>query len=156
MRGNMASQLSSFFRKFWQLISSIKTGVILLIIVVIVSAAGTIILQRPMTEADEMQRAYSPQMLRILDAAGLTNVFHAWWFVALLVLVSASIVAASVERFPNAWRYFSRPYRSTDESFRKALPGHNEVPISDEESGLVAAERALHSLGFRPERVIGA
>ena len=58
----MASQLSSLFRKFWRLISSIKTGVILLIIVVIVSAAGTVILQRPMTEGDEMQRAYSPRV----------------------------------------------------------------------------------------------
>jgi cytochrome c biogenesis protein len=152
----MATNLIGLLRKAWQTLGAIKTGVVLLIVVVIVSAAGTLILQRPMTDPDEMSRAYSPQALRLLDAVGLTNVFHAWWFVALLVLVSASIVAASVERFPNAWRYFSRPYRSTDESFRKALPGHNQVPISDEESGLVAAERALHSLGFRPERVIGA
>jgi cytochrome c biogenesis protein len=153
MRGNMASQLSSFFRKFWQLISSIKTGVILLIIVVIVSAAGTIILQRPMTEADEMQRAYSPQMLRILDAAGLTNVFHAWWFVSLLVLVSLSIVAASIERFPNAWRYFSRPYKVTDASFRRVHPTQKQFSISNRESGLATAERVLRESGFRPERV---
>ena len=151
----MASQISSFFRKFWQLISSIKTGVILLITVVIVSAAGTVILQRPMTEVDEMQRAYSPEMLRILDAVGLTNVFHAWWFVALLVLVSSSIVAASVERFPNAWRYFARPYKSTDESFRRALATQRQMPIGDEETGIAAAEHALKQMGFRPERVIG-
>jgi cytochrome c biogenesis protein len=151
----MASQLSSFFRKFWQLISSIKTGVILLIVVVIVSAAGTIILQRPMTEADEMQRAYSPQMLRILDAVGLTNVFHAWWFVTLLVLVSMSIVAASIERFPNAWRYFSRPYKVTDASFRRVLPTHKQVAISDELAGLAAAERALRHSGFKPQRITG-
>ena len=153
MRGTMASQLSSFFRKFWQLISSIKTGVILLITVVIVSAAGTVILQRPMTEADEMQRAYSPQMLRILDAIGLTNVFHAWWFVTLLVLVSLSIVAASIERFPNAWRHFSRPYKVTDASFRRVLPAQKQIAIADEQAGLVAAEHALRHSGFKPERI---
>ncbi len=149
----MASQLLSVFRKFWQIISSIKTGVILLIVVVIVSAAGTLILQRPMTEPEEMQRAYSPEMLRILDAIGLTNVFHAWWFVTLLVLVSMSIVAASIERFPNAWRYFSRPYKVTDGSFRKVLQPQKQIPISDEEAGLAAAERALRKCGFKPERV---
>jgi len=53
-----------------------------------------------------MQRAYSPQVLRVLDALRLTDVFHAWWFVLLLSLVSLSIIAASVQRFPNAWRFF--------------------------------------------------
>src|SRR5437660_1384256 len=96
-------------RKLWQTMSSIKTGVILLIIVVIVAASGTIILQRPITEPDEMQRAYSPHVLRMLDAVGLTDVYHAWWFVLLLLLVSCSIIAASIQRFPNSWRYFARP-----------------------------------------------
>lgn len=150
----MAAQFS-FFRKFWQMISSIKTGVILLIIVVIVSAAGTVILQRPVTEADEMQRAYSPQMLKVLDAVGLTNVFHAWWFVSLLVLVSLSIVAASIERFPNAWRYFSRPYKVTDASFRRVLPAQKQIAINDEQVGLAAAEQALRDSGFKPQRITG-
>src|ERR1700740_556201 len=93
-------------RKIWQTLGAIKTGVILLILVVIFSAAGTIVLQRPATEADEMQRPYSPQVLHLLDALGLTDVFHAWWFLLLLTLVSLSIIAASIQRFPNAWRFF--------------------------------------------------
>src|SRR6266567_1688169 len=98
----MAVHIRSLRRKIWQTLSSIKTGVVLLITVVVMSAVGTIVLQRPVTEADEMQRAYSPQMLRFLDAIGLTDVFHAWWFVTLMLLVSLCIVAASIERFPNA------------------------------------------------------
>ncbi len=150
----MAVEPKSLSRKIWQTLSSIKTGVILLITVVVLSAAGTIVLQRPMTEPDEMQRAYSPHVLRILDAVGLTDVFHAWWFVALMLLVSLSIVAASIERFPNAWRYFARPYKYPDKNFRRALPTQKQIAIADEETGLVAAERALHDLGFKPERVV--
>jgi cytochrome c biogenesis protein len=141
-------------RKIWHTLSSIKTGVVLLITVVILSAAGTIVLQRPVTDADEMQRAYSPQVLRILDAIGLTDVFHAWWFVTLMLLVSLSIVAASIERFPNAWRYFSRPYKYPDRNFRRALATQKSIAIPDEETGLVAAERALHGIGFKAERVV--
>ena len=150
----MAATVQSVPRKIWQTLAAIKTGVILLILVVILSAAGTVILQRPATDADEMQRAYSPQVLRLLDGLGLTDVFHAWWFVMLLSLVSLSILAASVQRFPNAWRYFSRPYKSPDETFRKALPGHVLIPIADEETALNVAEKIFQKAGFRPERIV--
>jgi cytochrome c biogenesis protein len=149
-----ALSLGMASRKTWQTLSSIKTGVVLIILVVIFSAAGTVILQRPMTEADDMERAYSPAMLRFLDAVGLTDLFHARWFVALMVLVSLSIIAASVQRFPNAWRFFSRPYKSPDEGFRRALPTQAQIAIKDEEQGLTAAERALRHLGFHSERIV--
>jgi cytochrome c biogenesis protein len=150
----MAVALRSVAHKTWRTLASIQTGVVLLILVVILSAVGTIVLQRPVTDPDEMQNAYSPHALRLLDAIGLTDVFHAWWFLGLMLLVSLCIVAASVDRFPNSWRYFSRPYKYPDESFRRALRPQKSLPIADEESGLVAAERALHSMGFKPERVI--
>jgi len=150
----MALDPRAIIRKIWQTAASIKTGVILLILVVILAAVGTIILQRPMTEPDEMQRAYSPQALQFLDATGLTDVFHAWWFIALMLLVSFSIIAASIDRFPNAWRYYSRPYKYPDANFRRALHPQKSIPIADEETGLVAAERALHSVGLKPERVV--
>ena len=150
----MAVHLRALAHKTWRTVASIQTGVVLLILVVILSAAGTIVLQRPVTEPDEMQSAYSPQALRILDAGGLTDVFHAWWFLGLMLLVSLCIVAASVDRFPNSWRYFSRPYKYPDESFRRASHPQKWLAIADEESGLVAAQRALHALGYKPERVV--
>lgn len=157
MRGretNMALSLRSAWRNLWQTLSSIKTGVVLIILVVIFSAAGTVILQRPMTDPDDMQRAYSPAMLRFLDVTGLTDVFHTRWFIAMMILVSLSIIAASVQRFPNAWRYFARPYKSPDESFRKVLPTQAQIPVADEEQGLSAAERALRHMGLKAERIV--
>jgi cytochrome c biogenesis protein len=142
------------FRKIWQTLSAIKTGVVLIILVVILSAAGTVILQRPITDPDDMQRAYSPAMLRFLDVTGLTDIFHTRWFVALMILVSLSIIAASVQRFPNAWRFFSRPYKSPDEAFRKSLPTQALISIADEEQGLSAAERAFRHMGLKAERIV--
>ena len=150
----MAGTVYSTTRKLWQSLSAVKTGVILLILVVIISATGTVILQRPATDPDEMQRAYSPQMLGLLDGLGLTDVFHAWWFVLLLGLVSLSIIAASIQRFPNSWRFFSRPYKSPDENFRKAVPIHATITVSDEQAALGAAERVLHKAGYRPEHIV--
>jgi cytochrome c biogenesis protein len=150
----MAPSLRSTFRKTWQTLSSIKTGVILIILVVIFSAAGTVILQRPITEAEDIERAYSPAMLRFLDATGLTDVFHARWFIALMILVSLSIIAASVERFPNAWRFFSRPYKSPDENFRRAVPTQAQIPVPNDGVGLAAAERAFKHFGWRSEHIV--
>ncbi len=150
----MALDSRALRHRVWRTVASIQTGVVLLILVAILAAVGTIVLQRPVTEPDEMQSAYSPQALRILDAVGLTDVFHSWWFLLLMFLVSLCIVAASIDRFPNSWRYFSRPYKYPDESFRRASHPQKSLPVADEETGLVAAERALHSLGFKPERVV--
>lgn len=150
----MALSPRSVFRKTWQTLSSIKTGVILIILVVIFSAAGTVILQRPITDPDDIQRAYSPEMLRFLDAVGLTDVFHARWFVALMILVSLSIIAASVERFPNAWRYFSRPYKSPDDNFRRVLPNQAQIPVPSDAEGLAAAEKAFKHFGWKSEHIV--
>ncbi|HKV77724.1 MAG TPA: cytochrome c biogenesis protein ResB [Candidatus Sulfotelmatobacter sp.] len=149
----MALSLRSAARSTWNTLSAVKTGVVLIILVVIFSIAGTIIL-RPLTDPDEMARAYSPAMLRFLDATGLTDVYHAHWFVALMLLVSLSIVAASVQRFPNAWRYFARPYKSPDEGFRRVLPIQAHLVITDEEQGLGAAERAFHHMHLKSERIV--
>ncbi|MGB9361861.1 MAG: cytochrome c biogenesis protein ResB, partial [Candidatus Sulfotelmatobacter sp.] len=150
----MAADSRTIPHRVWRTVASIQTGVVLLILVVIFAAVGTIVLQRPVTDPEEIQRAYSPEVLRILDKVGLTDVFHSWWFLGLVLLVSVSIVAASIDRFPNAWRYFSRPYKYPDEGFRRASHPQKLLAIADEESGLVAAERALHSLGYKPERVV--
>lgn len=154
----MAADFRSIIRKTWRTFASVESGVVLLILVVILSAVGTIVLQRPVTRPDELESAYSPQLLRVLDAAGLTDVFHSWWFLGLLFLVSFCIVAASIDRFPSRWRYFSRPYRYPDERFRHANRPQKSLALfngeAGKELGLVAAERALQSKGYNPERVV--
>src|SRR5579875_3489707 len=149
----MAFSLLSIPKRIHKTFSSLRTGIVLLILVVIASALGTFILQRPTTEPEKLTRAYSPAMLQWLDRLGLTDVFHAWWFLALLGLVSLSIVLVSIDRFPNAWRFYARPYRKTDAHFRFALPNKVELPIEDPAEGLNAAERALKKSGWPVERI---
>ncbi len=140
-------------QRFWRAASSVRTGIILLIIVGIASAAGTLILQRPLIEADKIRQAYSPATLHWLDTLGLTDVFHAWWFAALLALLGINIALASIERFPTAWHYFSRPYRRPESHFLTGLPIQKEIPIHDVPSAMLAAEHAFRRLGFKPQRL---
>ena len=149
----MAFSVLSIPKRIHKTFANLRTGVVLLILVVIASALGTFVLQRPVTDADKMVRAYSPTALLWLDRLSLTDVFHAWWFMLLLTLVSLSIVLVSIDRFPNAWRFYARPYRKTDSHFRSALASKVELPIRNSEQGLNAAERALKKLHWPVDRV---
>jgi cytochrome c biogenesis protein len=151
----MAFDVLSIPKRFHKTFSNLRTGIILLILVVIAAALGTFILQRPTTELSKIQAAYSPQTLQLLDRVGLTDVFHSWWFLTLLTLVSISIVFVSLERFPNAWRFYARPYRKTDSHFRSANHYKAELPIRNAEQGVNAAERALRRLHWPVQRITG-
>jgi cytochrome c biogenesis protein len=148
-----AFEITSIPKRIYKTLANLRTGIVLLILVVITSALGTFILQRPATDAEKMARAYSPETLLWLDRIGLTDVFHTWWFMTLLTLVSLSIVFVSLDRFPNSWRFYARPFRKTDSHFRAALPNKVELPIRNAENGLNAAERALEKLGWPVERI---
>ena len=149
----MAFSVTSIPKRIHKTFSNLRTGVVLLILTGIASALGTFILQRPATDPDKFARAYSPATLQWLDRLGLTDVFHTWWFLTLLGLVSLSIVLVSIDHFPNAWRFYARPYRKTDSHFRSALLNKVEQPINDSEEGLNAAERALKKSGWPVERI---
>ena len=148
--------LSALWTKFYKTLASIRTGVILLIIVVILSAAGTLVLQRPTSEPGQLERAYSPSTLALLDRIGMTDVFHSWWFLTLLALVSLSIIFASLERWPNAWRFYARPYRCPEAHFRSALAHRTTIPIRDAAEGLEAAARAFRKVRLPAERISGS
>lgn len=150
----MAFEVISIPKRLYKALANLRTGVVLLILVVIASALGTFVLQRPVTEPEKLQAAYSPQTLRLLDRLTLTDVFHSWWFLTLLALVSLSIVLVSIDRFPNAWRFYARPYRKTDSHFRGANQYKVEIPIKSADQGLNAAERALKKLGWPIERIV--
>ncbi len=146
--------LLAVWQKIYKTLAALRTGIILLIATAIFAAIGTFILQRPATDPADMQNAYSPTTLAILDRLGFTDVFHAWWFTVLMVLVCISIICASLERWPNAWRFYARPYRRPEPHFRAVLPHHESIPVKDPKIALEAAERAFTNLGLKPERIV--
>ena len=150
----MVSDIVSIPKRFFKTLSNLRTGIVLLLLVVIASALGTFILQRPVTDPEKLQAAYSAGTLVWLDRLSLTDVFHAWWFLTLLGLLSLSIIFVSIERFPNAWRFYARPYRKTDAHFRTGVQTKVELPIKNAKDGLNAADRVLQKLHWPVERIV--
>jgi cytochrome c biogenesis protein len=140
-------------RQLWQALGSVRTGIILLILSGLAVLAGTLILQRPITEPAKLHEAYSPQVLRWLDALRLTDVFHSGWFVFLLSLLSANIIVASLDRFPMAWRYFSHPARQAEPHFFTSLALKAPIPLRTPETDLDKVELAFRHAGWKPQLV---
>src|SRR5512141_1343407 len=128
-RGIEMAAKSIIGNRVFRTLASVKTGIILLIILGVVAAAGTGILQRPMTDADQMSRAYAPETLRFLDKTGLTDVYHTWWCALLMAALGTSIVFASVDRFPKSWKLLAHHYRRPEPHFRAVLPMQRTLAI---------------------------
>ncbi|MCK5680923.1 cytochrome c biogenesis protein ResB [bacterium] len=106
-----AGQITAFF-------SSLKLTIFLLIILALVSIIGTVIPQNMMQ--GEYLKVYKESTYTILKAVGFLDMYHSWWFVLILTLLTVNLIACSWKHFPKTWRYFSRPTMLLDRSLEKA------------------------------------
>jgi cytochrome c biogenesis protein len=86
--------------RLWRFFSSFKLAIWLFITLAVSTMAGSIVLQRPIAQPGQLERAYSPEALRWLDAFGLLDVFHSWWFVLQLALLALNLTVVSIEMWP--------------------------------------------------------
>jgi cytochrome c biogenesis protein len=105
-----------------------------------------------MSQEGQIEQVYAPQVVHLLNAVGLFDVFHAWWFILLLGLLGANITLASIERFPQVWRLYVRPHYLADAAFVHALPFQREIPLGPHtgEEALGLASRKLEKMGYPP------
>lgn len=113
--------------KVWKFFSSVKLAVVLLIILAIVSIIGTIIEQNQPTE--QYLREYSASTVRLFEALGFFDMYHTWWFVLLLMLLTANLTVCTLDRFPRTWEIIKAPLKPLDDDMLKALPFKKEVAL---------------------------
>ncbi len=86
----------------WKFFASVRLTVVVLLSLAATSIIGTLI---PQNEAPEAYlRAFGPDGYRWLNALGVFDMYHAWWFELLLLLLVANIVVCSVDRLRSTWR----------------------------------------------------
>jgi cytochrome c biogenesis protein len=120
--GNLGTSIMK--NKWLHRMGSLKLGVILLMLVALAVIVGTVVVQKPLAEPGQIENLYSPTQAKIYGALGLFDVFHAWWFTALLALMMVNLTTASAERFPVArGAPASRSGRETDAGHAESHPG---------------------------------
>jgi cytochrome c biogenesis protein len=136
--------------KVWKFFSSVKLAVVLLIILAIVSVIGTVIQQNESPE--KYLNEYSQATVQLFEMIGFFDMYHTWWFVLLLFLLTANLTVCTLERLPHTLRIIAAPLKPIDEDGLKAVQFKKEIPFK---GGMdKAEERAVKVLNARRYRFV--
>ncbi len=87
--------------RFWRLLISIRLTVFLLLSLAATSIIGTLVPQN--ASPQDYVRAYGEFLYRLFYVLDVFDMYHSWWFQTLLVLLTANIVACSIDRLSSLW-----------------------------------------------------
>jgi cytochrome c biogenesis protein len=120
--GSVKKKESGFLSMLNDLFRSVKLTIFLLILLAILSIIGTLIAQNA-TRAEYIHR-YGPALYEVLNFFNLFDMYHSWWFSAVLLLLMINLITCSLHRLPGVWRQISHEPATggLGDSMLKALP----------------------------------
>lgn len=136
-------------------LSSVKFGVVLLVIMVILSILGMVIIQQNVQGFATYYATRTPAEKLVFTALGFFDIYHSWYYNLFLLVLSLNIVLASIDRFPGAWSYISRPKTDGTKPWLLARP-HSSQLVEVVHDGQETQERvaeAFRSFGLKPKLV---
>jgi len=111
--------------KIWKFFSSVQLTVVVLLTLAGTSVIGTLIPQNE-NPMDYIQ-AYGDFGFKLFSVLGLFDMYHAWWFLLLLLTLTVNIIVCSVERFPAAWKIVSSRKRGFNAGRFRKMANHQTV-----------------------------
>lgn len=122
-----------FLQSAWDFFCSLKLSISLLIALAATSIIGTIIPQGPQ---QEYLQQIGPTKIKIYSALGFFDMYHSWWFILLLYLLTVNLVACSVKRLPRVWKTISEPNLILDGPLEKSLSLTHDIKMKGDDSAL--------------------
>jgi cytochrome c biogenesis protein len=122
---------SDVLNRLWRFFISMRTGLWLILALGLLSLAGTLLEQAPAGIATD-PAAYASWLASIqskyggwtpvLDKLGLFAAFTSIWFKSVIVLLTTSVLACSVNRAPRLWKLALHPRTRMSETFFTHAP----------------------------------
>ena len=106
-------------QSLWDFFCSLKLTMFLLITLAVISIIGTVIPQG--SPPPEYLQTISQNKLKLYQTLGFFDMYHSWWFILLLFLLSVNLVACSVRRLPHIWKTITRPVMVMDDGLERTL-----------------------------------
>ena len=82
--------VAEYLNNFWKLFASIQLTGVILFSLAIFSAVGTFIPQNK--DVEQYLRAFGDFLFRLFAVLDLFDIYHAWWFQMLLILLVVNII----------------------------------------------------------------
>ncbi|MBC8019397.1 MAG: cytochrome c biogenesis protein ResB [Verrucomicrobia bacterium] len=125
----MTTKQHGFLQSLWDFFCSLKLTMFLMISLAILSIIGTIIPQG--TLPPEYLATISPAKHQIYKTLGFFDMYHSWWFILLLYLLTVNLVACSIKRLPHIWKIISQPTLVMSSGLEQSLPNKASFKSSD-------------------------
>lgn len=116
----MTTKQRDFLQSLWDFFCSLKLTMFLLISLAGISIIGTIVPQG--TPPPEYLATISQVKFKLYQVLGFFDMYHSWWFVLLLYLLTVNLVACSIKRLPHIWKIISQPVLVMDSGLEQTLP----------------------------------
>jgi cytochrome c biogenesis protein len=134
-----AKTAPSLLTRFLNLLSSVKLGVFLLCLLAAFCMVGMLIMQQNVEGFDKYYAALTPAQRTLYGKLGVFDIYHVWYFNALLLLLSLNIVLASIDRFPKAWTFISQPKLDASPHWLKGQEQSAELVLHDQHTESLTA-----------------
>jgi cytochrome c biogenesis protein len=119
-------------------LSSVRFGVVLLCILVFLSITGMIIIQQNVDGFDAWFASLTPAEKIVGGYLSVFDIYHSWYYLLLLLILSLNIVLASIDHFPNSWTFISRPKLDASRKWLLGQKQHTTLEIEGESEAAVA------------------
>ncbi|HEX6622712.1 MAG TPA: cytochrome c biogenesis protein ResB, partial [Pyrinomonadaceae bacterium] len=143
-----AATPSSTSERVMQSLSSVRLGVALLVLLAAACMTGMLIMQANMEGFDKYYAGLTPSQQLLYGKLGFFDIYHTWYFNALLLVLSLNIVLSSVDNFPKAWAFISRPKLDASARWLSGQEQHAALTVEGDDPQAVAERvgAACHSL----------
>ncbi|MBI5681601.1 MAG: cytochrome c biogenesis protein ResB [Deltaproteobacteria bacterium] len=125
--GQKVKNSSNVGSKVWDFFNSLKLNLTVLLSLAATSIIGTIIEQGKPIEV--YTKEYGEKIASYIVTFGFHNMYHTWWFLALLGLLTANIIVCTIDRFPQKWKSTFGGKIEAEPSFIKSLGNNSYFTI---------------------------
>ena len=145
-----AQRGESIFSRFLKLLCSVRLGVTLLVLLVLACLTGMLIMQQNVEGFERYFLQLAPAQRLVYGKLGIFDIYHAWYFNALLCLVSLNIILASIDRFPKTWIFASKPQVTVPVRWLREQKQTAELEMSGESDATISrVSDAMKKAGWR-------
>ncbi len=160
--GELSISVGAITDRLWRIFTSMRTALVLMLTLAVLALIGAILVQAPGgLQSDPQAYAAWLDALRpkyggwvpIIDRLGFFSVFQSLWFKAILVGLTTSILACSVNRFRALWHTAVHPRTRMADTFYVRAP-HRAVLEAG--AGVEARSATIQALRARHFRTVTA
>src|SRR6185295_15129778 len=105
---------------------------------VVLSMIGMLIIQQNVQGFDAYYAGLTPAEKMVYGSLGFFDIYYAWYFKLLLLVLSLNIILASIDRFPSAWSYISKPKLTATPAWLESQPLTTSIAVKNLDNDSVA------------------